>query len=74
MRYLHCVVKFQLWKLDCALAWYENDIPPLQNCIARQLNQKVHCGTCATLQKLKKINCTFCAVLLLVKNIVALCF
>ena len=72
MRYLHCVVKFQLRKLSCGLTWYENAVPQLRNCVALQLNQKVHCGSCAALQKLKKINCAFCAALLLVETIVAL--
>ena len=52
MRYLHCVVKSQLRKLGCALAWYKN-VPQWQNCVAPQLNQIVHCGSCAALQKLK---------------------
>ena len=73
MRYLHCVVKFQLRKLGCALTWYKNAVPQLRNCVALQLNQKVHCGSCAALQKAKKLNCAFCAALLLVKKIVALC-
>ena len=54
MRYLHCVVKFKLRKLGCALTWYENAVPQLRNCVALQLNQKAHCGSCAALQKLKK--------------------
>ena len=53
MRYLHCVVKFQLRKLDCALTRYKNAVPQLRNCVALQLNQKIHCGIWATLQKLK---------------------
>ena len=53
MRYLYCVVKFQLRKLGCALTWYKNDVPQLRNCAALQLNQKVHCGSCAALQKQK---------------------
>ena len=73
MRYLHCVVKFQLRKLGCALAWYENVIPQLRNWAALQLNQKVHCVSSAALQKLKKLNCAFCPALLLVEKIVALC-
>ena len=59
MRYLNCVVKFQLWKLGCALTWYENAVAQLRNCAALQLNQKVYCGSCAALQKLKKSNCAF---------------
>ena len=55
MRYLHCSVKFQLRKLGCALTWYEDAVPQLRNCVALQLNQKVHCGSCAALQKLKKL-------------------
>ena len=50
--YLHCVVKFQLRKLRCALTRYENAVPQLRNCVALQLNKKVHCGSCAALQKL----------------------
>ena len=73
MRYLHCVVIFQLRKLGCALTWYENVVPQLRNCVALQLNQKVHCGSCAALQRAKKLNCAFCAALSLVKKIVALC-
>ena len=73
MRYLHCVVKFQLRKLGCALTWYENAVPQWRNCIALQLNKKAQCECCAVLQKLKKINCAFCAALLVVKNVVALC-
>ena len=53
MRYLHCVVKFQLRKLGCALTWYEKTVSQLRNCVALQLNQKVHCGSCAALQKEK---------------------
>ena len=49
MRYLHCVVKFQLRKLGCAFTWYENAVPQLRNRVALQLNQKVHCGSCAAL-------------------------
>ena len=55
MQYLHCVVKFPLRKLGCAFTWYENAAPQLWNCVALQLNQKVHCGGCAALQKIKKI-------------------
>ena len=73
VRYLPCVVKFQLRKLGCALTWYENAVPQLQNCVAHQLNQKAHSESCAALQKLKKINCAICAALLLVEKIVALC-
>ena len=54
VRYLHCVVKFQLRKLGCALTWYENAVPQLRNGVAHQLNQKAHCESCAALQKLKK--------------------
>ena len=32
MRYLHCVVKFQLRKSGCPLTWYENAVPQLRNC------------------------------------------
>ena len=71
--YVHCVVKFELRKLGCALTWYENTVPQLRNCVALQLNQKVHCGSCAALQKVKNLNCAFCAALFLVKKIVALC-
>ena len=31
MLYLHCVVKFQLPKLDCALTWYKNAVPQLKS-------------------------------------------
>ena len=30
MRYLYCVVKSQLRKLNCALTWYENAVPQLR--------------------------------------------
>ena len=70
--YLHCIVKFQLRELGCALTWYENAAPQLLNFIALQLNQKAHCESCAAPQKLRKINCAFRAALLLLKNIVAL--
>ena len=73
MRYLHCLVKFQLRKLGYALTWYENAVPQLRNCITLQLNQKVHCPSSAALQKVKKLNCEFCAALLLVEKIVARC-
>ena len=73
MRCLHCVVKFELRKLGCALTWYENTVPQLRNCVALQRIQKVHCGSCTALQKAKKLNCAFCDALLLVKKIVALC-
>ena len=53
MRYLHCFAKFQLQKLGCALTWYENAAPKLRNCVALQLNQKVHRGSCAALQEAK---------------------
>ena len=72
MRYLHCFVKFRLRKLGCALTWYENAVPQLLNCAALQLNQKVHCGSCAALAKLKKLSCEFRAAFLLVEKIVAL--
>ena len=49
MWYLHCAVKFQLQKLDCALTWHENAVPQLQNGSALQLNQKVHWGSCIAL-------------------------
>ena len=73
-RYLHRVVRFQLLKLSCALAWYENAVPQLRNCAVLQLNQKVHCGSCAALQKLQNLNCAFCVALLLFEKIVALRF
>ena len=38
---LHCVVKFQLRKLVCALTWYENAVPQLRNCVELQLHEKV---------------------------------
>ena len=41
MSYLHCGVKFQLQKLDCALTWYKNAVPQLWNCNALQLIKKV---------------------------------
>ena len=57
MRYLHCVVKFQLRKLGCALIWYEKAVLQLRNGAALQLNQKAHCESCAS--KMKKIKlCT----------------
>ena len=73
MLHLHCVVKFQLRKLDCALTWYKNAVPHLRNCVAFQLHEKVHCESCAALQKLNKYHCAFCAALLLFEKIVALC-
>ena len=73
MLHLHCVVKFQLQKLGCALAWYENAIPHLRNCVALQLNQKVYGGGCAALQNLKKLNFAICDSFLLVEKIVAFC-
>ena len=72
MLYLHCVVKFQLRKLDCALTWNENAVPQLQNCVVLQLNQKLDCESCAALQKLKTFNHAFCAALSLFEKIVAL--
>ena len=69
MRYLLCVVKFQLRKLDCALTWYKNVLPQLRNRVALQLNQNVYCGSCAALQKLKKLNCAFCTALLPVEKL-----
>ena len=74
MRYLHCIVKSQLRKLNYASTWYENAVPQLRNCVALQLNQRVHWGSCAALQEFKTLNCAFCAALLLVKKIVALRF
>ena len=74
MRYLYCIVKFQLRKLGCTLTWNENAVPQLRNCVALLLNQQVHCGSCAALQKFKKLNCAFCAELLVVDKIVTLCF
>ena len=71
MQYLHCVMKFQSRKLGCALTWYKNAILQLQNCIALQLNQKVHCESSTVLQKFKKLNCTFGAALLVVEKIIA---
>ena len=63
MRYVDCVLKFQLWKLGCPLTWQENVVPQLRNYLALQLNQKAHCGGCAVLKKLKKLNCKLCALL-----------
>ena len=73
MWYLHCVVKFHLRKLGCALTWYKNAVQQLRSCVALQLNQEVHCRSCAALQTLKKRYCAFVAVLLLVEKMVALC-
>ena len=53
MLYLHCVVKFQLRKLGCALTWYENAVLQLRNCVALQLHEKIFCESCAAPQKLK---------------------
>ena len=64
MLHLHCVVKFQLRKLDCALTWYENAVPQLRNCVALQLNEKVHCETCAALLQVEKIVALCCTALL----------
>ena len=50
VRYLHCVVKFHLRKLGCALTWYKTAVLQLRNCVALQLNQNVHCGSCDVLQ------------------------
>ena len=55
MRYLHCVVKFQLRKLGYPLTRFKNVILQLRNCVALHLNQKVYCGGCAALQNWKKI-------------------
>ena len=43
LRYLPCVVKFQLQKLGCTLTWYEHAVPQLRLCAALLLNQKFHC-------------------------------
>ena len=59
MRCLHCVVNFQLQKLDCALTWYKNLIWQLQNCVALQLNQKVHRRNCTALQKMRILRYAF---------------
>ena len=64
MRYLRRAMKSQLEKLGCTLTWYENLVPQLRNCVALQLNQKVHCESCATFKKLKRtklriLRCTF---------------
>ena len=34
--------------------YYGITVPQLQNCVALQQNQEIHCGSCAALQKLKK--------------------
>ena len=68
MRYWHCVAKFQLQKLGCALTWHKNAVLQLRNCVVLQLNQKVHSGSCAVLQKLQKLICAYCAALLQVKR------
>ena len=57
-----------MWKLDWALSWYKNVVPQLWNSVALQLNQKVHCRSCAAFQKLKKFNCAFCAEVLVVET------
>ena len=69
MWYLHCAVKFQLRKLGCALTWYKNAVPQLQNPNPQlqNPNPQLRCAStksksCAALQKLKKLNCAFCAV------------
>ena len=53
MRCLNCVVKFQLRKLGFILTLYEIAVPQLRNSVALQLNQKIHCGSCAS--EIKKI-------------------
>ena len=69
MRYMLGVLKFQLRKLRCGLTSFENAVTQLHYLLTES---KVHCGSCAALQKLKKINCAFCAALLLVEKIAAL--
>ena len=64
MLHLHCVVKFQLRKLGCALTWYENAVPRLRICVALQLHEKVHCETCAALLLVEKIVTLCCTALL----------
>ena len=58
MRCLHCVVKFQFRSWVALLLGTKM---PLRNCVALQLNQEVHCGSYAALQKLKKdkLRCAF---------------
>ena len=73
MRYLHCIVKFQLRKLGWVLTWYKNAVPQLQNCVALQLNQKFLYRSCAKHRKLKKIKLHIFDALLQVKKLVAPC-
>ena len=68
------VVKFLLRKFDCAFTWYKNAVAQFRNCVARKLNHKVYCESCAEVQKLKKLNSAFRVALLLVEEILALCF
>ena len=47
MRYLHCVVKFLLRKLGCALTWYEKAVPQLR-CApteSKSLLRKLRCAS-----------------------------
>ena len=46
MWYLHCGVKFQLLKLDCALTWYKNTVPELR------------CASTESKSSFQKLRCT----------------
>ena len=50
IRYLSCIVKFQLRKLGCTFIWYKNGVPQLQ---------KLRCTSEVKKIKLRILRCAF---------------
>ena len=73
MLYLHCVVKFQLRKLDCALTWYENAVFAIAELRCPSTESTSSLRKLRGASEIKKIKLAFCAALSLVEKIVALC-
>ena len=61
VRYLPCVVKFQLRKLGCAFTWYENAVPQLR-CVSTESKsslRKLRCASEIKKNKLRNLRCAF---------------
>ena len=61
MQYLHCVAKFQLQKLGCALTWYENAIAELRCALTESKSslRKLRCASASKKIKLRILRCAF---------------
>ena len=61
MRYLRCVVKFQLRKLGCAFTWYENAVPELRCALTESKSslRKLRCASEIKKNKLRILRCAF---------------